>query len=241
MPDARHHRGPHPEDVGLFAPAWHAALAQATADLSWLLSRGYASPSAVKVVGDRYTLSARQRTAVMRSACPDAALAARRARELPPEAVRGRALAIDGYNVLTTVEAALAGAVIIVGRDGCWRDMASMHGTWRRVEETVPAIAMVGRKLDDLGVPAATWYLDAPVSNSGRLKAAIEAHAADHQRAWDVRLVPDPDRVIAQDPGVTVSADSVILDRCGPWFSLARQVVQEIQDVWRVDLSTAHE
>src|SRR5205823_7732523 len=130
------HRGAHPEDRELFAPKWHVALRGAVADFSWLLSRDYATPSALKVVGDRYGLSARQRTAVMRSACSDSARASRLERETQLANVAGRPLWIDGYNVLTSVEAALAGGVIIVGRDGCWRDMASMHGTWRRVEET---------------------------------------------------------------------------------------------------------
>src|SRR5688500_10446127 len=53
MPDHRSHRGPHPEDAGLFAPAVHPTLRSAVADLSWLLTRGYADPSALKLVGDR--------------------------------------------------------------------------------------------------------------------------------------------------------------------------------------------
>src|SRR4051812_41374582 len=99
MSDDRRHRGAHPEDAELFGPAWHDRLRAATVDLSWLLSREYATPSALKVVGDRYGLSARQRTAVVRSACSDAALASRRGREIPLAALAGRRLLIDGYNV----------------------------------------------------------------------------------------------------------------------------------------------
>src|SRR5436309_908220 len=118
MPDDRRHRGAHPEDAALFGPDWHADLRQAVHDLSWLLSRGYASVSALKVVGDRFNLSARQRTAVMRCAAPDDALADRLSRMTALADAPGNArLLIDGYNVLTTVEAALAGGVVIVGRD----------------------------------------------------------------------------------------------------------------------------
>src|SRR5438045_4071158 len=98
MPDQRKHRGAHPDDVRLFAPAAREALRQAAGDLSWLLSRGYASPSAVKIVGDRYALDARQRTAVMRCACPDDALASRLARLVPLDQLRGQTLHLDGYN-----------------------------------------------------------------------------------------------------------------------------------------------
>src|SRR5215210_7764367 len=101
MPDDRRHRGAHPEDHALFGPDWHAPLRQAAHDLSWLLTRGYASPSALKVVGDRFNLSARQRTAVMRCAAPDDAVVARRARMTALDTHPPARLLVDGYNVLT--------------------------------------------------------------------------------------------------------------------------------------------
>jgi hypothetical protein len=242
MPDDRRHRGAHPEDHALFGPDWHLPLRQAVGDLSWLLTRGYASPSALKVVGDRFNLSARQRTAVMRCSAADDAVASRKSREvtLDSSSPGGRIL-IDGYNVLTTVEAALAGGVVIVGRDGCWRDMASMHGTWRRVEETPAALERIGRKLHASIAVAGreiVWYLDSPVSNSGRLKGVIEAVARANGWSWRVELVFDPDKVlVAARDELVVTADSVILDGCGAWLSLARAVVSECPGAWVVDLS----
>jgi hypothetical protein len=239
MPDQRRHRGAHPEDRELFAPAWHAALRAAVADLSWLLSREYASVSALKVVGDRYGLSARQRTAVMRCACSDAARAGRLTREVTSAQLQRRPLWIDGYNVLTTIEAALAGGVIIVGRDGCWRDMASMHGTWRRVEETRPAIAMIGEALECAGAAEVVWFLDAPVSNSGRLRAAILEIGAERGWGWRVEVVADPDKVLRDARAeVVATADSVVLDACAAWVALAREVVREqVAGVWVIDMS----
>lgn len=237
MPDKRHHRGPHPEDAELFAPAQWPRLRTAVAELSWLLSRDYAKPSALKVVGDRHDLNQRQRVAVMRSACSDAARDARKSRELPPDAVAGRVVALDGYNVLTTVEAALAGAVVLGGRDGCYRDIASLHGTWRKVEETAPAARLVGGVLRALGVGPVLWLLDSPVSNSGRLKATLAEVAAAEGWAWQIELVPDPDRVLVAAAEVMVTADSVVLDRGGTWFNLAREVVRrEVAGAYVVDL-----
>ena len=69
MPDRRTHRGPHPEDHRLFNASSLPSLRAATSDLSFLLGRSYAMGSALKVVGDRYQLTARQRGAVLRSAC----------------------------------------------------------------------------------------------------------------------------------------------------------------------------
>jgi hypothetical protein len=242
MPDHRSHRGPHPEDADLFATPAHPALRSAAADLSWLLSRGYASPSALKVVGDRYALNARQRVAVARSSCADAARAARQSRLVPPEGVAaapgGREMLLDGYNVLTTVEAALGGGVVLVGRDGAYRDMASMHGTYRGVEETVPALTLIGDALARFGVPSALWYLDAPVSNSGRLKGVILDVARRRGWAWQVQLVPDPDAILAECDGIAATADSAILDAPVRWFGLAGEVVRrDVPGAWVVDLS----
>ena len=245
MPDKRSHRGAHPEDAELFAPAAWPALRAAVADLSWLLSRDYAGPSAVKVVGDRYNLTQRQRTAVMRCACSDAQLDLRRRNELPlcprPDAA-GRELLIDGYNVLTTVEAALGGAVLLAARDGCYRDMASMHGTYRKVEETLPAVELVGEVAAGLGFGACTWYLDSPVSNSGRLKAILLECAGRRGWPWRVEVVQNPDAELIQagkaGAGVVATADSAVLDRCGPWLNLAREVVAaRVPTAYLVDLS----
>ena len=71
MPDKRSHRGPHPDDAKLFAPEKIAHLRNAVEDFSLLLTKGYADKGALKLVGDKFSLTQRQRLAVMRSACSD--------------------------------------------------------------------------------------------------------------------------------------------------------------------------
>jgi hypothetical protein len=239
MPDKRTHRGAHPEDAEGFAPPWHAALRAAVADLSWLLSRAYATLSAVKIVGDRYGLSARQRTAVTRCACADDALAGRLRREVPLADLRGRELLVDGYNVLTTIEVALGGGWVLAARDTTFRDMASIHGSYRKVEETRPAIELLGQTLTAAGAAHAVLYLDQPVSNSGRLKAIINEIVAARGWAWDVQIVANPDALLiaAPDDAIVASADSVVMDGCARWVNLAREVVtRHVADANVVDL-----
>jgi len=57
MPDKRTHRGPHPADAKLFAPDAVPDLQLATADFSLLLTKGYAEKSALKLVGDKFSLT----------------------------------------------------------------------------------------------------------------------------------------------------------------------------------------
>jgi hypothetical protein len=228
VPDSRKHRGPGPRDPEWFSTEARPDLVQAVADLSWLLSRGYAEPSSGKLVGDRYRLVERQRGAVMRSACSDESLARRHAKRLGD--LRGRPLRIDGFNLVLTLESALGGGIVLGGRDGCCRDLASVHGTYRRVEETQPALELAFRWLRTWGVGPCTWFLDAPVSNSGRLAAMIRA------MGWEAEVVPDPDRLLASPGDPIVTSDAGILDRCGPWVNLARLLVERVPGASIVDL-----
>jgi len=225
LPDRRSHRGPHPEDARLFGPDAQPALREAAGDLYWLADRGYAAASSLKLVGDRYHLTARQRTAVARCACSEADRARREAHRVGPEQLAGRPLWLDGYNVLTTIEAALSGGVILRARDGTCRDMASMHGSYRKVSETQPALELLGSTLAELGPSQCVWYLDRPVSNSGRLKALMEELAGARGWAWRVELVADPDALLGPCEGIVATADSAILDRCEAWFNLARETI----------------
>jgi len=228
LPDQRQHRGPNPRDAEAFAPEMLPRLRDACADLCWLLSRGYADKSAATLVGDRYALTERQRIAVRRCACSDEALHDRQRRQVTdPAQLAGATLEIDGYNVLTTIEAALAGGVLLIGRDGSYRDMASMHGNFKKVAETPKAIALIGHILARYCLQTAIWYLDAPVSNSARLKQLLLEIATANDWPWQVELVPDPDRILAVSSNIIASADSAILDRAPRWLSLAREVVQE--------------
>lgn len=221
------HRGPHPEDAKLFSEEHWPRLREATADLAWLLSRGYAGESALKLVGDRYDLARRQRIAVARSACSDQSLASRSRRRAELTELPGERLEIDGYNVLITIEAALAGGVILRGRDGCYRDLASVHGTFRRVEETFPAIELIGCFLAELRVGPCVWRLDSPVSNSGRLKGYLLEIAENRGWDWAVELSNNPDSLLIASSAIVASADSDVLDRCGRWANLTVPLVDE--------------
>ncbi len=233
MPDTRKHRGPGPQDPIYFGPDARADLTAAVSDLSWLFSRGYADASALKLVGDRYKLVERQRIAVLRSACSDAALASRRSREIGTAALRGQALRIDGFNLILTLESALGGGVILSCRDGSYRDLASVHGTYRKVDETRPALELAARYLAEWGAGPCTWLLDSPVSNSGRLAGLIREVNPD----WIAEVVPNPDAVLVQPGDLVASADSMILDNCGEWVSLARALVDAgVPDAFVTDL-----
>jgi hypothetical protein len=93
---------------------------------------------------------------------------------------------VDGFNRLITIEAALSGGALLLCRDGCLRDLASVHGSYRSVQETDEAIRIAGEVLGDLGPAAVSWLRDSPVSNSVRRRPGSgppPAGAAGHGRS----------------------------------------------------------
>jgi hypothetical protein len=236
MPDTRSHRGPAPADGRLFADSRAAILRRAASDLSWLLSRGYAQPGAVKLVGDRYGLRARQRLAVQRSVCSDDQLARRCRTRLAAEALAGKRVLVDGFNLVIVLESALGGAFLFVGRDGCIRDLAGLHGTYRIVRETPEALRLLAEALSRFQVLEAEILLDRPVSNSGRLKGLMEDFADEHGLPWLVRLEDNPDIILRQSPDPILTADSAVLDECPAWANLTAEILPQIPAVKCINL-----
>jgi hypothetical protein len=222
MPDKRKHRGAHPQDSILFRRENIPVLRQAAADYSMLLTKDYPQNAALKLVGDRFELTDRQRLAVMRSSCSDSQLAARRNSQIQAAELAGQDILIDGYNILITVEAAMSGAFLFIGRDSCLRDLAGLHGTYRKVTETIPAVELISKCLKELKLKNICWFLDRPVSNSGRLKTIIESATG-----CQVKLVNNPDTELIKGDGIAASSDSIILNSAKRWFNLAAFIIKK--------------
>jgi len=238
MPDTRNHRGAHPGDRELFAHNQLPVLRTSDADLSLLMTRGYSMKAALKLVGDRHELTDRQRLAVSRADCSDQSKEHRAATNLPAEAVAGEELIIDGFNLIITIEAALSGGVLIHCRDGCLRDLSSVHGSYRSVNETDQAISLIGTALEDLGPKSVAWLLDRPISNSGRLAKRIRDLETENNWNWTVEVLFNPDAEIITSGRVVISSDSHVLDETDRWTNLNRYLLDHrLKKFWLMDLS----
>jgi hypothetical protein len=118
------------------------------------------------------------------------------------------------------------------------RDLSSVHGSYRAVEETERAILLAGEALAALAPESVLWLLDSPISNSGRLAARVRGVAAARGWPWEVRVEFNPDREIVNSSLVAVTSDSNVLDGVGRWLNLGRMIVEKhVGRAWVIDLS----
>jgi len=235
-PDTRRHRGAHPADAELFASSELAKLRRAVSELSWLLSNGYQMTSSLKLVGDRHGLRERQRLAVSRAACSEHDRQRRKEHCVSIDELRDQPVIIDGFNLIITIEAALSGGPLFIGIDDCIRDLSSVHGSYRSVDETNQAISMIGEALQMLMPSSVLWLLDRPVSNSGRLATKITDLATHNGWPWTVEVIFNPDAAIIASPAIAITSDSSILDRVTRWTDLKSHLLTHIPTAWMIEL-----
>ena len=225
-----------PNDEREFNGESIAVLKKAQQDILYLIERGYPIKGASTFVGNHYLLSSRERTALQRTTSSTADYKKRRSKMLPLECVKDGCLNIDGFNLIIILEVAMSGSPILLGKDGVYRDLAGLRGTYRLIDKTDVALNLIGKALKELNAPLVKFYLDSPVSNSGRLKTKILELSGQWGLPVEVELVPNVDVVLAEKERV-VTGDSIILDVCKSWLNLSRKIIEDyIQDAWVIDL-----
>lgn len=225
-------RGFYPKDKSFFSEDSIINLGIAQEEIQWLLDRNYKIDTVINFVGNHYLLSSRQRLALRRATAMSIQYKKRKSSLLSLEDAKQKCIFIDGFNLIITLEVALSGNVLILGKDGVLRDLAGLRGTYRLIDKTKLALDFIGMALNELNVPQVKFFLDEPVSNSGRLKNEILNHSKTWNIFTEVELVRNPDPILSNMERV-VTSDSVILDNCKSWFNLSRKIVQDyVKDAW---------
>lgn len=232
-------RGWDPSDALGFSSASMPILTRALEDVVWLLDRDYNLKPVLELVGGHYQLTARQRAALQRAAATQVQCLQRKSKQLPMVPEPPISLNIDGFNLIILLEVALSGSPLILGRDGVLRDLAGLRGTYCLLDKTTQALELVGRALNEVRPPQTVFFLDAPVSNSGRLRQKLLETSLAWSTPVEVHLVKDADKALAGLNGV-VSGDSEVLEACVSWVNLGRWMVEKwIPEAWIVDLQGA--
>jgi len=201
-------------------------LFKAAADLRYLLAQGYPRRGALLFVGNHYQLTRREREMLNRGVYPEPEAQTRRQRLLPAEKIQGRALGVDGHNVLITLECALLKQVLIDCDDGLIRDVAGASSSYRPGEITDRALELALNFLQAHGAKSVLFLLDAPMSQSGELAAHVSAVLAGRGLMGRARAVPVPEAELYAFTGLVATSDSVLIDRVDEPVDLAGQIIR---------------
>lgn len=207
-----------------FSPQSIITLKKAQEEIKWLLDRGYPIKSVVTFVGNHYMISERQRLALMRATSSTEFIVKRKNKEILN--YENQVVYIDGFNLIITLEVALSDSTLIKCMDGTIRDLAGLRGTYRLIDKTDIAIALIGAKLQSSNISEAVFYLDSPVSNTGRLKTRILELLMGFNYKTSIELVNNADVLLQNKPNV-VTTDAIILNSCISWINLSWAIILE--------------
>ena len=203
-------------------------LKEAQKDIFMLINRRYDIKKVSTFVGNHYLLSERQRMALVRATSPKSSLENRRKKEITVS-LEEKTVYIDGFNLIITLEVALSGSTLMKCMDCTIRDLAGLRGTYNLIDKTDIAINLIGEKLYKLKVNKVVFYLDSPISNSGRLKMKILELLSKYSYNIEVHLVNNAD-IILENLENVITSDAIILDKCKSWINLALNIIDESVD-----------
>jgi hypothetical protein len=190
---------------------------RAVEDYRLLVEKTYARTSALKLVGDRYQLTAVQRSMLYRGITSAVEASSRAAKRT--DTVAGLTLHIDALNVLYTVANYLYGRALFIATDGWLRDTGEAHGNGnaglsvKRTSTIETAAAIVVDWLAEQRPSEIAFYVDEPVSLSGRLAARLRANLREAGLVGSAGTVRSADFVLKRAPtGVVATSDSAIID-----------------------------
>ena len=215
-------RGFVPTDEKEFSEKSIEKLKEAQKDIFMLINRGYPIKSASTFVGNHYLLSERQRIAVVRATSDSMSLEERSEKE--KSVAEDETVYIDGFNIIITLEVALSHSTLIKCMDGTIRDLAGLRGTYKIIDKTDMALKMIGETLESMKVKKAVFYLDKPVSNSGRLKSKILDMLEKYDFEVECELVDNADKALEEKDNV-ISSDAIVIDKCRSWINLVKMIL----------------
>jgi len=201
-------------------------LQRAAQDFRYLLNRGYPRKASLELVGNRYGLIFDERHLLHRGVFSDADSVTRQKKIISPEAIRNKDLAIDGHNVLITIEAGLSGRPLILADDGFVRDISGLSGSFKKTEMTEKAIRLIVTFLRKWKPRHTLFLFDAPISKSGILAQELRTLLKKEGLPGDALAVKVPETILIGFQGVIATSDTAIIDRSKRVIDLAGDIIR---------------
>ncbi|MDP4185596.1 MAG: DUF434 domain-containing protein [Bacteroidota bacterium] len=190
-------------------------FSKALKDYSYLLEHGYPQNAALKLVGDRWKLTGMCRSILFRGIFEPEASERRNQKRVGAEHLYGSNVFIDTCNVLITLGSYLNGNEVFISTDGYVRDASEIHGKAFREDLLDQSLNFIFRFLASHNPASLNFYIDEPMSFSGRLAARINELLEENQISGNAQTCKSPDHILnTLSEGLIATSDTVIIDRC---------------------------
>lgn len=213
-------------------------FSKALSDFRFLKDKGYPDRAAIKLVGDRYRLTAAARNCLFRGVVSKKNRSRRIARLLKPEQLYSRPLGIDWFNVLITLESYLKGQPVFIADDGVLRDSSGVHGSYRPGSVTPSATTEILKAIIRLRPESISIYIDSPISFSGEIAISLRKELERFTAIpFTVSVIPSADFPLKSFRGVVATSDSIIIDQNESIFDLPRYTLRKSFNFQAPDLN----
>ena len=186
-------------------------LRRASEELRWLLDRGYPHQSALTFVGNHYKLSLKERNILARTVFPEKEAAELKRRKADPREMLGKKVGIDGYNVLITVEAIVAGRPVFLCDDGWVRDVSAVFGKHRITPLTQKALDEILSIFESARPASVDFLYEKQVSWSGRLAELTRKKMEERDVDGTARTVARVDLELKRRYDLIATSDRAII------------------------------
>jgi hypothetical protein len=202
-------------------------LQKAAEDFRYLLNKNYPRKATLELIGNRYGLTSDERHLLHRGVFSNSDSRSRRGKRISAKEIQGRDLAIDGHNVLITIEAGLSGRPLIFGDDGFLRDISGLSGSFKKTETTEKAIQQIIHTLKNMKPRKTLFLFDAPISMSGKLAYEVRGVLKKENLSGDAMAVKVPEKILIGFPGVIATSDTAIIDQSKKVLDLAGFILRK--------------
>lgn len=202
-------------------------LQKAAEDFRYLLNKGYPRKAALELVGNRYGLTSDDRHLLHRGVFSNSDSKSRQKKIISIKEVQNKDLAIDGHNIVITIEAGLSGRPLISGDDGFIRDISGLSGSFRKTETTEKAIQFIIHAIKKIKPRHTLFLFDAPISMSGKLAQEVRSWLKKENLSGDAMAVKVPEKILIGFPGVIATSDTAIIDQSKKVLNLAGYILKK--------------
>ncbi|MEM3066875.1 MAG: DUF434 domain-containing protein [Nitrososphaerota archaeon] len=212
------------DDVQWVKSVWDK-LIRAAEDLRYLLNRGYKRESAVDFVANRYVLDRMARSILYRCISSSECVKRVRERAIDPSELKDDKVAVDGFNVLNTLQSFRDGRLLVLCDDGVVRDVSEVHGEFRSTSTTEELIRLIVKTLKELKVAEVFFYYESQISKSGEISALTRRILQEEGMEGSADTEKSVDSALLRDKRLVISSDSVVIHKADRFFDLAGYII----------------